>query len=138
MEKEKICYLAMADGDTPCVIPTTFGYGDGHIFMHSSKEGRKIEVIKKNNKVCVTVHTDSQLINGGKGSGCKSTIEFRSVVAPGRAKFLEKAEEKKKAMDVIRAQQFGESGFRYTEQGINDMAILRIDLDSMTGKKSGY
>ncbi len=59
LKKEKVCYLAMADGDTPYAIPTAFGYANGHIFMHSSKEGRKIEVIKKNNKVCVTVHTDS-------------------------------------------------------------------------------
>ncbi len=138
LKKEKICYLAMADGDTPYVIPTTYGFGEGHIFMHSSKEGRKMEVIRKNNKVCVTVHTDSQLVSGGKGTGCKSTIKFRSVVATGRAKFLEKGDEKKKAMDVIMSQQFGESGFQYTDQGITDMAIIRIDLDSVTGKKSGY
>ncbi len=60
------------------------------------------------------------------------------MVATGRAKFLERDEEKKNAMDVIMSQQFGESGFQYTEQGINNMAILRIDLDSVTGKKSGY
>ena len=106
--------------------------------MHSSKVGRKIEVIKKNNKICITVHTANQLVNGGKGTGCKSTIKFRSVVAAGRAKFLEKAEEKQTAMDVIMSQQFGESGFQYTDQGINDIAIIGMDINSVTGKKSGY
>jgi hypothetical protein len=41
-------------------------------------------------------------------------------------------------MDIIMRQMFGDQAFQYSPEGIRDMAIIRIDLDSVTGKKSGY
>ena len=44
--------LAFVDGDEPYVISMNFGYKDKALYLHSATEGRKIEIIKKNNKVC--------------------------------------------------------------------------------------
>jgi len=136
--KEKVCRFAMCDGDTPYVLPTTYGYADGHLYIHSSKQGRKIDVLRENNRVCFTVDTGHELVQGPLDTSCKSTIKFKSVIGTGRAKFVEDPAERRKAMDTIMKHMFGNATFGYSEEGIRDMAIIRVDIESLTGKKSGY
>ena len=136
--KQKVCHFAMCDGAFPYVLPTTYGYADGHLYIHSSKQGRKIEVLKENNRVCFTVDTGHELVQGPLDTSCKSTIKFKSVVGTGRAVFVEDPEEKRKAMNAIMAQMFGKADFKYSEEGVRDMAVIRLDIESMTGKKNGY
>lgn len=138
LKREKVCRFAMCDGDTPYVLPTTYGYADGHMYFHSSKQGRKMDVLRENNRVCFVVDTGHELVQGPLDTSCKSTIKFKSVIGTGRAKMVEDPAEKRKAMDVIMAQMFGGAGFKYTEEGVRDMAIIRVDIESLTGKKSGY
>ena len=51
----KTCHLAMVDGNMPYVIPLSFGYVmDGDtltLYFHSAKEGRKIDILKRNGRV---------------------------------------------------------------------------------------
>jgi len=138
LAKEKVCRMAMCDGDTPYVVPTTYGYKNGMIYVHSSKLGRKIDVLRNNNRVCIVVDTGHDLVQGPLDTSCKSTIRFKSVIGTGRARFVEDEGEKRKAMDIIMTQAFGEQAFEYAPEGVREMAIIRIELDSVTGKKSGY
>lgn len=138
LKSKNVCHFGMCDGAFPYVLPTTYGYADGHLYIHSSKKGRKIEVLKGNNRVCFTVDTGHELVQGPLETSCKSTIKFKSVVGTGRAIFVEDPEEKRKAMNVIMAQAFGKSDFKYSEEGLRDMAIIRVDIESITGKKNGY
>lgn len=138
LRSEKVGRMAMCDGETPYVVPTTYGYKDGVIYCHSSKKGRKIDVLMENNRVCFVVDTGHQLVQGPVETSCKSTIRFKSVIGTGRAKFVEDEEEKRKAMDIIMTQAFGPADFSYSPEGIRDMAIIRLELEYITGKKSGY
>ena len=51
----KTACIAMIDGDIPYNVPLNYGYefkGDDLIlFFHCAKEGRKIDIIKNNNRV---------------------------------------------------------------------------------------
>lgn len=48
----KVCRLAMTDGGVPYIVPLNYGYeyADGALtfYFHSAKEGRKLEILKKN------------------------------------------------------------------------------------------
>lgn len=138
LRKEKVCRFAMCDGDTPYVLPTTYGYRDGTLYIHSAKKGRKIDVLKENPRVSFVVDTGHDLMQGPLDTSCKSTIKFKSVIGSGRARFVEDAEEKREAMDIIMTHQFGQATFGYSDEGIRNMAIIRVDLESLTGKKNGY
>ena len=41
-------------------------------------------------------------------------------------------------MNIIMTQVFGKADFKYSEEGLRDMAIIRVDIESITGKKNGY
>lgn len=53
----KVCRLAMTDGGVPYIVPLNYGYeyADGALtfYFHSAKEGRKLEILKKNPTVCL-------------------------------------------------------------------------------------
>ncbi|NLI73666.1 MAG: pyridoxamine 5'-phosphate oxidase family protein [Euryarchaeota archaeon] len=138
LKGENVCHFGMCDGAFPYVLPTNYGYADGHIYIHSARKGRKIEVLKENNRVCFTIDTGRELVQGPLETSCKSTIRFKSVVGTGRAVFVEDIEEKRKAMDIIMVQVFGKSDYKYAEEGLKNIAIIRVDIDAITGKKNGY
>ena len=62
LKREKVCRFAMCDGDTPYVLPTTYGYHNGYMYFHSSKKGRKMEIMRENNRVCFVVDTGHELV----------------------------------------------------------------------------
>lgn len=139
MKKEKVLHIAMSDGDTPYVLAMTYGYDNGLVYIHTSREGRKLDILRKNNKVCFIVDTDHQLIKSSdKNIACKSGINFRSVIGNGRAHIIDDPQEKRKAVDVIMRQAFDETDFKYADESVNGMLILKVEIDSITGKKSGY
>ena len=51
IHKAKVCRLALSLDDTPYVVPVCFGYSAETIYFHSAKEGKKIDIIKKNKQL---------------------------------------------------------------------------------------
>ncbi|MDK2979333.1 MAG: uncharacterized protein PWP52_2047, partial [Bacteroidales bacterium] len=58
IKKCKVCRVGMVDGDNPYVLAMNFGYEDQTIWLHCAKEGKKIDILKRNNKVCLEFDTD--------------------------------------------------------------------------------
>ncbi len=50
----EVCRLAFADMNVPYIVTMNFGYSGGdkkHLYFHCATEGRKLEMIRKNNYV---------------------------------------------------------------------------------------
>ena len=133
LQKAEIMRLAFCDGDEPYVVPVCFGYHDGKVFVHSAKEGRKLEIIKRSSKVCFEV--DAYKIVR-KELPCKWTIDYTSVIGLGDAELIQEGEEKKKALDVIMAHYGAAPPFDYSEAALAKMLVIRIAVRSMTCKRS--
>jgi len=135
IKKAKVCRLGLVDNDEPYIVPVCFGYERNSLYFHSAPEGRKVALIKKNNKVCFEIDTDVEIVNAEKP--CGWTTKYRSVVGTGRAYILEKDVEKAHGLSLIMKQYAGgESGLDFEK--LNLVLIVRIDIESVTGKKSGY
>lgn len=88
-------HLGCCDGDEPFVFPITYVYKDGFIYGFTY-EGQKIELMRKNRKICVQVeHVQSE-------------IEWESVMCWGH---FEEVTDEKSIQDVklLLADQHGES-----------------------------
>ncbi|WP_027409064.1 pyridoxamine 5'-phosphate oxidase family protein [Anoxybacteroides tepidamans] len=48
-------YLGLSDGQDPYVVPLNFVWWNGAIYFHGAMEGRKMEVLKRNDRACFTV-----------------------------------------------------------------------------------
>ena len=133
LQEAETMRLAFCDGDEPYIVPVCFGYRGGTIYFHSAKEGRKLDLIKRSNKLCFEVDT-YKIVK--KDLPCKWTIDYTCVIGLGDAELIERVEEKKKALDVIMAHYGAAPPFEYSEAALGKMLVIRITIRSMTCKRS--
>jgi len=134
IRRSNVCRLAMCDEGVPYIVPLCFGYKDRTLWFHSAKHGKKIGILKKNNRVCVEFDSDHEIRSGE--SACKYSMKYRSVIAFGKASFIEDIEEKRKASDIIMGQYSSEETFEYSDKALENILIIRVDIEDMTGKQS--
>lgn len=133
IRESRICRLGLSDGLEPYIVPVNFGYRNRRVYIHGAPKGRKIDLIRKNPRVCVEFDIDDGIIEGN--SGCNWSMAFRSVIATGRAVILEDKAEKRQGLAVIMAQ-YSDGAFSFPDKAIAGTAVIRIDIDAMTGKRS--
>jgi nitroimidazol reductase NimA-like FMN-containing flavoprotein (pyridoxamine 5'-phosphate oxidase superfamily) len=134
IRKSFVCRLAMTDGNLPYVVPLCFGYENNCFYFHSAKEGKKIDILKTNNNVCVEFDIDQEVIPSE--NACMFGMKYRSVIGFGKASLIEDASEKEKALDII-MRQYSDREFNYTNDFLQHMLIIKVEIDSITGKESG-
>jgi len=135
LRRATVCRLAVCDGNVPYVVPLNFGYESDRLYFHSAPEGRKIEIIKANPNVCFEVDVDQELVPGE--IPCGWTVRYRSVIGFGKARLLGEVAEKKRALDVILGH-YAQGPFEYPEGAIDQVAVVEVEIESLTGKQSGY
>ena len=135
IKKAKVCRLGLVDNDGAYSVPVCFGYERNSLYYHSAPEGRKVELIKKNNKICFEIDTDVEIVNAEKP--CGWTTKYRSVVGTGRAYILKRDEEKVHGLSLI-MKQYSEGKTTFDFEKLDSVLLVKIDIESMTGKKSGY
>jgi hypothetical protein len=96
-----VCRIGLSDNGIPYVVPVCFGYRDRTVFIHCAAEGRKIDIIRRNDEVCVEFDGDYELIR--HDTACGWGMRYRSVIARGKASLIETPEEKRWALDAIMA-----------------------------------
>lgn len=136
ISRSDVCRIAFADNNIPYIVTMNFGYLGGDnpcLYFHCAAEGRKIELINKNNMVCFEMDTDHILYKGE--NGCDWGMNYSSVVGYGRISILSHIDEKKRGLDSIMAHYSDQSDFIYDEKIMNRTTVLRLDIDEITGKK---
>jgi nitroimidazol reductase NimA-like FMN-containing flavoprotein (pyridoxamine 5'-phosphate oxidase superfamily) len=134
MEQAKICRLALSAKDRPYVVPLCFGYKDRCLYMHSAPHGRKIEMVMENSNVCVEFDIDKKLSKGTEP--CKYTMQYKSAICFGRASLIDDPLLKRKGLDIIMAH-YADGPFEYQEEKIEKIIVIKVEIESMTGKISG-
>ena len=137
IEKAIICRVAMCWQDEPYMIPMNFGYQDNYIYLHSAREGRKLDILRNNDKVCIEFDADVELVQSQKA--CNTEMKYKSVLTFGKAVFLKDIVEKKKALDIIMHHYYNHdslSVFHYPEDALEKVIIIKVKVEKMTGKES--
>jgi len=133
LRESQICRLAMVEDDKPYIVPMNFGFKEGCLYFHSAKEGRKINLIKKNPNVCFEV---DQLIQLKKAKlACDWGVDYKSVIGEGTAQLVNTMAEKKEALHIIMSQ-YSDRKFEYSEEMLENTIVIKVTVYRMTGKKS--
>jgi len=134
LHKAPVCHLAMSDKDQPYVVPLNFGYHDNALYFHCAQEGRKLDILKRNNRVCFEVDVDHELVHGV--SACEWGMKGRSVVGIGKACLIDDAVGKQQALDIIMKHYGAHEPFSYKGKGFEKALIIKVEIESMSGKKT--
>jgi nitroimidazol reductase NimA-like FMN-containing flavoprotein (pyridoxamine 5'-phosphate oxidase superfamily) len=138
LAKAKFIRLALSDPETsnPYLVPLSFGYKDNAIYLHCSPKGKKIDIIRKNNKVCFEADIETEVITAD--DPCKYNVRYRSVIGHGQAHFVEDYDQKVEGLTVL-SEHYGEKGpFEFEAWKVNRLCVIRIEIEKMTGKESGF
>lgn len=131
-----VCRLAMSEDDRPYIVPLCFGYKDGNLYFHSAEEGKKLEMLRSNSYVCFEMDIDHEVVRADLP--CDSEMKYRSVIGFGRASFVDEVEEKRMALDIITSHYSegnAEETYVYPEQKLARTVIIKVKIESLTGKK---
>jgi len=136
IEKAKVVHIGMIDNDHPYVVPMQYGFifADGRLtlYVHCAKEGRKLDILKKNPCVFIELETDVTIVSGGD-IPCKYGSEYASVMGDGTAVIVEDVAEKISGLRLMMKTQSGRD-FEITEQMAASVTVLRIDVPHITAK----
>ena len=129
------CRIGLTANDEPYVVPVCFGYEENTLYFHGALTGWKVELIKKNNRVCFEMDTDVEVVKAEEP--CDWGMKYRSVIGTGRACILENDEEKSHGLNVI-MRQYAKENFSFPKSKLDAVLVVRVDIDSITGKQLGY
>ena len=135
IRKAQVCRLALSENDRPYIVPLCFGYKHNTLYFHTARKGKKLDILSKNNKVCFEIDTDHELVKGKKACNC--SMKYRSVIGFGKADLVEDIELKRKALNII-MQNYFEGFFKYPDEAVNNTIIIKVEIESMTGKQLGF
>lgn len=128
----RYCIMAVSgDDDYPYAVPLNYVYDGTSIYIHSAAQGHKIDALKRNPKCSLCIVDKDDVIPE------EFTSYFRSVIGFGTAHFVESTDEKIAALRLL--------GNKYSPgidseaeiaRFIRSVCIVRIDIDSVTGKEA--
>jgi len=135
IKKADVCRLALIDGNIPYIVAMNFGYESGNpavLYFHCANEGRKLDIIAKNNVVCFQMDLDHDLVEAKKA--CGFTMKFKSIVGYGKIFKVESKDEKIEGLNYIMKQYSDREGFGYEDKMLDMTTILKLEIDLITCK----
>ncbi len=133
----KTCHLGIMDEKFPYVVPLSVGYDLNEdnvtLYFHCAKEGKKIELLKKNNQVSFEMCNEGKPVFAEK-TPCNSGYYYSSVMGNGKAIFIDDYEEKAHALTRI---VFHQAGFKshFTKEQANAVCVFKVNVENISGKK---
>ena len=128
-----VCRLAIADADAPYIVPLNFGYRDNTLYFHSASEGRKLDLLRRHPDVGFELESGVEIVRGE--TACNWGVSFRSIIGYGRASIVEGSVDKRHALDIIMAH-YSDEQFEFPDENLKRTVVVRVDITSMTGKRS--
>ena len=129
----RVCRLGLSDGEEPYIVPLCFGYDGRALYFHSAFEGRKIDILRRNNRVCFEFDIPGEMKKAEQG--CKWGIAYRSAIGFGTAEIVDDKKAKRQALDILMAH-YSDKEYTFPEDIIAKTAVIKIVIKNITGKQA--
>src|SRR5579863_7978966 len=135
LDEAFICHVGFSAGDQPYVIPTMFARIGDAIYFHGSAASRTLRNLSTGIKVCITVTLTDGLVFAR--SVFNHSMNYRSVVALGKAVLVDAPEEKLQALHAFTEKILParwEEARQPNEKELKATSILRLPLTEVSAK----
>jgi uncharacterized protein len=129
----EVCYLGLSDGSEPYVVPLNFGFENNTIYFHSAPDGRKLDFIKQNKRVCIAFTSDYELVIEGKPQ--EWTTHYTSAIAYGEAEIITDPVAKQKGINVLIGK-YSNRDYEFSPEVLAAFTIIKVTLTEKSGKSS--
>ena len=133
LRHSQVCRLGFTDGLEPYIVPLNFGYDGRALYFHCAREGRKLELLRRNPRVCFEFDLAEGIVRDA--TACRCSMRYRSVMGVGTARMIEDPAGRLEALSLLMAQ-YAEGPFEFPEATAARVAVFRVDVESISGKQS--
>jgi nitroimidazol reductase NimA-like FMN-containing flavoprotein (pyridoxamine 5'-phosphate oxidase superfamily) len=133
LNEENICRIAINDDPVPYIVPLNYGYRNNALYIHCATSGRKIDLIKKNNKVAFEIESKSEIISDEVS--CKWTTEYKCLMGVGSIEIISDFEAKKEGLNIL-MEHHGKMDNHYNDKAVEKVLILKLQIEEISGKQS--
>ncbi len=125
--------LGLSDDGEPYVVPLCFGYDGDALYFHCAKEGRKLDIIRRNNRVCFEFDTVTERREAD--TACGWGIGYLSVIGVGTARVVEGVDDIRRGLEILMTQ-YSDRRYSFPDDAVSGVCVVRIDIESVTGKQA--
>lgn len=132
LETGKVAVLAL-DGDNgyPYSVPVNYVYSEGYLYIHSARQGHKIDAIRRNPLCSACIIEKDDIVPE------QFTSYFRSIIIFGKAEFVDDRDE---IIHILKLLSHKYSpGIDPTDEikrFIDTVCVIRIKIEHATGKEA--
>jgi uncharacterized protein len=131
----RVMRLALSLNDEPFLVPLYYVYEGGAVYFHSARQGTKVEILGKNDRVCLEVGLGEEVIEAE--SPCDFEARHRTVIARGRAREVKDQEGRQRAISLI-VGKYAKKQLEVPAANLAATLVMRIELESIKGKSHGF
>jgi len=135
LDEAFVCHVGFAIENQPFVIPTMFARVGDHIYFHGSAASRMLRSLANGVPVCITVTLTDGLVLAR--SVFNHSMNYRSVVALGRATLIDDAAEKLRALQAFTEKLIPgrwNDARQPNEKELQATSILKLPLTEISAK----
>jgi len=137
LRKCDVIRIGINTQDYPYIVPMCFGFEDTKplmtVFLHCALEGRKLDLILKDRRIGFEADCSYKVIAGE--NACNYTMEYESIVGNGIISICDEYDWKRRGLQAIMRHYEPEREFEFTEQQLDAVCVLHIDVMEITGKR---
>ena len=132
LESGKMAVWGVAGDDGyPYAVPVNYVYHDGCIYIHSARQGHKIDAIRRDPKCSLCIIDKDDVVAE------EFTSYFRSVIVFGLAETVEDVEAKVRALRLLCEKYSpGIDSSDEIRKCLSNVCIVRVRLLKVTGKEA--
>lgn len=136
IKKCDVCRVALNDDGYPYIVPLNFGMkaegGQIILYFHGAGEGKKYELIRKDNRAGFEMDCSHKLI--ADKEACSCTMQYESVAGRGRIEIVPE-EEKYDALRVL-MKQYHEEDFSFPGEAVKGTTVMKLIVEQVSGKRN--
>lgn len=135
VERCQTIRIGFIDDNMPYIVPMNFGYEVNNnsivFYTHGAKEGRKHDIIKKNDKICVEL----DICHGYVDLKNAVTCDYESVMGEGKIEIIEDFNEQVKGLELLLKHCKTPNYSAQECAKMNITEVFKITLNSITAKR---
>jgi len=135
LDRSDSCRIGFAADSVPYIVAMNFGYRwDDRLilYFHCAREGRKLELMERNDRVCFQMDVDHEPIRGKRA--CDWGMGYRSLAGTGRLSRVADGAEKREGLDRIMAHHGFPGPHEYETRIFDATEVLKLEVEAFSGK----
>jgi len=133
----KAVQIAFIDGNEPYIVTMNYGYSwiasMPKLYLHSAPEGRKIDCIRKNPRVCFSISIPESLTEAQ--NACGYGMKYRSVVGYGSMKIVESTDERIAGLNLLMNHYTAKGHWEFDTNTLKNTMVICLDVGTLSGKR---